>query len=578
MRVPQISKFNNVLIDANQNKLVASVLSISRYFISVATMFCMLLYSIDFANAGSNYYQALAFRPMCIALGLLVIVNIDFDKWLTIWSLIYIPICYAVTHYGYLKHKIYDVNNYLFPEVIRQGKIVALVWGIIIIAVVRDVIKNKCWKRIKEIQPVIGILMTIFLALLVVFMRKNYDMSFVVVEVIGLAYVMKDESRRKIIINAVVDALILSFFFVAYKSLRHRPYDVERYLLYYSNSNMAGTYLACVAVAWFTRLNAFWKTNVKKWVKVSGLISMYIVIGFLCSTVLLNYTRTTILGVLFGLFAAMIIELIKDKKKGMVVLRYGLAVLSLVVMFKPTFSAYRNIPAYYAAYVDAPVMFAGEDLQQGRVKFGDSMDSPKYTSMQSYLRLAFGKWGILIDFENKESDKELSTSEKFGNATFDGRDVTNGRTYFWKLYAKNLNATGHYPLTLIDERMVERTDPDGTIIPKLDVYGNPVDPHIYHAHNSYLTVAYQFGVIEGVVYLVLVLVAFVWGVMNLIKKDDSDGMHMFAFLAVAVCMMSQVTEWITRPQYVIFLLLLLGIIELMYEIIPKKSAEVKDEA
>lgn len=516
-----------------------------RYVVSIIAIYRAVVHYIDFTNAGSNYEQALAFRPYCIALGVLVLINIDFKKWITIWSIIYVPICYVFTHYGYEKHWIYDVNKYQYPEVIRNGKIVALIWGIILIAMVRDMIMNKSWKRVKKLQPVIAILSGLFLAFLLINMQEYYDMTFIVVEALGIAYVMSDEKKRKIMINALIDGLIISFFYVAYKSLRHRPYDCERYMLYFCNSNMAGTYLACLVVAIFTRMDYWWKANIKRWLKIVILTLFYLLQGFVCATVLFNYTRTTIIGLLFGLFVALIIELVKSKKKRFVWLKYGLALISLIVLFKPTFLAYRYIPAYYAANVDQPKLFPGEDMLGTKVMFGDSINSKKYTTMESYLRLAFGKWGILIDFEGKESDKKESTAEKFENAKFDGRDVTNGRVTIWKMYLKRMNLMGHYPQHIeMDE--------------------GP-DPIIYHAHNSYFTVAYEYGVIQGVIYFVLMIYTYIWSIIMYIKKDDKESMHMFAFLATGVCVMTQVTEWITRPQYIIFQFLIIAVIALLFE-------------
>ena len=106
-----------------------------RYLFFVI-FFCEIIYAgMRFMNAGVNYEQAVSFRLFCIGFGLLVLSMMEIKQWLTIWSLIYLPICYFFTHIAYERHWIADTCEYQHLDVIRMGKLVILIWGIILIAI-----------------------------------------------------------------------------------------------------------------------------------------------------------------------------------------------------------------------------------------------------------------------------------------------------------------------------------------------------------------------------------------------------------------------------------------------------------
>ncbi len=489
---------------------------------------------ISFMNAGDNYGQVVAFRRFCVAFGGMVLAGFPVEFWLTIWSGIYLPVCYLVCHFAYQKHWIPDLCNYEFADVIRLGKLVILVWGLIFIAILRDLIlhpgKLSRLVRKKEAPAKLRpqkILWIVYIAFAVLFTVFNPGYSYEGFFVVGysafyyMLSVAKKEGRVRMFTDAFLDAALLSMFYVSYQCLLHRPYDTERYLTYFSNSNNAGGYLACISAVMAGRIaRARAQKNRSK--RIPALFLNYVFFVWTGILIIYNYTRTTILGLLFAYFVLFVLRMLTEQKKKKVVFRYLLAVVLLLAAVVPGYLAIRYIPAY----ADNPTALYAEYNPERRVIKGDPVDSPKYTSITEYLRLALGKWGIMVDFGHGEGG--ITEQEKKVEIDPE-RDVTNGRTEIWKAYLGRITFAGHYPGHIEIE--------EGKLI--------------YHAHNSYLQMIYQFGILTGLAYAMLVAGAFVTAVWTYRKRRSLRKALTFPLLMSALYMFAMMTESLCYPAYVI---------------------------
>lgn len=508
-----------------------NISDLCRYLISIICIVFSIFKTIDFVNCGSNYEQAIFFRPLCIALAIVVLVNMEFKNWFNKTTLIYLPLAAILVTLAYKMQWIFDVNDYQHLDVIRMGKVVIVLWGLILTLVCRYIIVNKSWMKLKECyRPTVVFCLLYFLGIILLW--KHYtELVFIMVEFIGFIFVMKDDDKKKKMLKIIIDAIIVSFAIVMYKCLRHRPFDLERYDLVFNNSNNAGTYIAAVVIAFFVRIHIWWaKKDEKKALRIIALSIYYILLGFAISVAMFNYTRTTLAGLIFAFGVSFILSLIRNKKlneekSAGIWLRYGLVVVALLATFNITYLALRYVPSYF----DSPVLLLGESESSKIIK-GDPVDSPKYTTMGSYMRTVFGKWGILIKFDE---DSESAKQEE--DIVLDGRDVTGGRMEIWALFISNFNLTGRYPFHLYDE--------NGTIVP--------------HSHNSYFMMTHMLGIIVGVIYALFILTLFLTSAIKYLFTKDSDGIYLMAFLFVTTCMISQVSEWISRPQHAFYMIFIM---------------------
>ncbi|MGN0326531.1 MAG: O-antigen ligase family protein [Lachnospiraceae bacterium] len=510
-------------------------------------IFGLMIYSgMKFMNAGDSYGQAIYFRMFCILTGFLVLGLMEFRQWVSVWTFLYLPVCYFATHVAYERHWIADICEYQFVDVIRLGKMVILVWGIVLIAILRDLIKNRRVALVK-FNSLLGGLWFLFIILLTLFKKEYFYAVFFVVCMTSFYWVLVQNKRQKIVWKALQDAMILSFFYVAYKMLMHRPYDCERYTLYFVNANHAGMYLACLISCIFVRIDAWWEKARRQKKYIAGLVFAYLLMGYACSLAIFNYTRTTLMGIGFAFLVLFVLQLVKAPKKLAVLAEYVLILVSVITMFQATYLTIRYIPAY----VNEPFLFAGEYNPETRIMKDDPVDSPKYTTMESFLTLALGKWGIYVDFseENQEAEKEVVIDSE--------RDVTNGRVEIWNTYFSRLNWTGHYPGHIImeDEMLC------------------------YHAHNTYLHILYQYGIPTGIVYILLVVCSFVTAVINFWKRARQEASHdlMLAVLITGICLVGQITEWMGHPAYIICMMLFMMYGMLLCDTPEKKQVETSEK-
>ena len=247
--------------------------------LSVIVLTLAVYYSIFYVNAGSYYYQQVAFRPFCICMGLLILINTKIKVWFNIRSLIYVPICYIFMHYACLNKWIPDVTNYEHVDVIRMGKLVALVWGIVVISLVYDAIKRKAYRNLGLLCMPLVVLWVLFCILSFIFMHDYYYFLYMTIAFTALFYCLSDEQARQIIADSMCTALALSLVYVYYKCLKSRPYDCERYTLYFGNANSAGMYISAVVLAITIKLEKWWDYNGAKIIKTAMLIGYYICLG-----------------------------------------------------------------------------------------------------------------------------------------------------------------------------------------------------------------------------------------------------------------------------------------------------------
>ncbi|MCR5250243.1 MAG: hypothetical protein K6E50_06540 [Lachnospiraceae bacterium] len=510
-----------------------------RYAVSAFLFFIMAYMGVKFCNAGHSYEQDLPFRIFCICFSLQVLIFLPPKDTLTVWSLLYLPVCYVVTHVAYEKHWIPDNCDYQFVELIRLGKGVALGWGLMLIAllkhIVREDLARKFFAALHEMPLYKKLFAAGWLLYAVVLTVANPGFAYVIVFTIGFPSVIiacREEENRRQLFHAFLDGALLCFLFLSVRSMLHRPYDTERYLFYFSNENMCGMYLSTVVIMLAVRIESLWKLK-KSRARLAGLIVFHLLAVWAGVLVIFNYTRTYLLGMGFSFFVYFLLRVIGNKEKKRFILRFLLPfVLTLLLMY-PGYLVLRYVPAYSAS----PVFFTGEYGNPTRVYPGDPVDSPCYTSFARYLTLSLGKWGIELHIDedyapSKEGDGVIGIDTE--------KDVSNGRMVVWKLFLSHMSLKGHYPGDIELE--------DGKII--------------YHSHNTYFQNMFQYGVPVGILFGLMILLSYVCAVI--FRKKSADEMQTFSLLALGDVMVGMMTEWSGHPVYPFGCFLLLALCGIFY--------------
>lgn len=523
--------------------------------VSMLLFFVMSYMGIKFCNAGHSYEQDHPFRIFCICFSILVLINLPKKDVLTIGSLLFIPLCYVATHYGYEYHIIPDNCDYKFVDLIRLGKLVALGWGLMIIALLKHIIRLDLPREfllyLRKVPRMKKLLLLGWCGYVALFTVVNPGYAYLIVFTIGFSaffIISRKPERQRLLFAAFSDGVLLCFMMVSVRAMMHRPYDTERYLFYFSNENMAGMYLAAMLVTVIARLHAVW-TMAKSRLRTFALVFLHALLVWNGILIFYNYTRTYLFGMIFAFLGYLILLLKKSDKKKRTLGRFFLPVVLTILSLYPGYLILRHVPAVFSS----PRFFYGEEFNETRVHPGDPADSPKYTSLARYLTLSFGKWGI--DLHIEDGQEELAEEEGVVSINSE-RDVSNGRIYVWKLFLSHMTIDGHYPGDITEE--------DGHVI--------------YHAHNTYFQNMFQYGIPAGLYFGLGIFLLWLYAAIRFAKEKDTDASLVFSFLGIGVVMIGMLTEWSGHPVYPFGILMMLAISRLFCSGAEDKEAAKADPA
>lgn len=520
-----------------------------KYLICLCGFIAMIIMSMNYTNAGVNYEQQIGIRPFCIAFGIVVLALMPVKTWINIWTILYIPVCYAATHYLYNNQLIYDACKYEHIDVIRMGKLVALIYGVAIISVIVDLIKNKTYKELLTGNRITSCLWLVFCVVLAFTIGQYYYSWYIIVAFCLAFYLLRKSETRELVISAAKTAFILSFVYITIRAMLHRPFYTGRYTSFFVNYNICGMFYACTNISIYVTICNWWnkksedEKNRKK--KAAALIGLYILMGISAALTLFNFTRTTILGQIFAMFVLLVVRIIRKDSIKSAIARLGTVLLATAIMFYPVYLGIRYIPPI----VDEPISLAWEDLQGRHIGKGEPIDSWKYITLKEWCTTAFEKLGITVDFHTTHVQKDSAQNTETGNVDVvnengsdagyeitestgdvsvqfnDETDISNGRFTIWKKYFGLLSIKGHYPPEIIMENGQE----------------------VFHAHNTYLHLSYMYGLIFGVLYIIQIGLALLFAMISYIKKCEPTNSNLFVLLLLGTSAMAQMTESIFHP-------------------------------
>jgi len=232
----------------------------------------------------------------------------------------------------------------------------------------------------------------------------------------------------------------------------------------------------------------------------------------------------------------------------------GILSLMALLCFPLVFTAVRMIPAV----VNEPIRYDLEHQDRGFMVYrGDPIDSDKYMTVPRFFSTLFGRFQKEEAVtEEEEADGEASGvgvqeeylvyvgtdsegmdirpaagggdgggDEDDGEQEEEQNDVSNGRFAIFIDYVKALSFEGHEKMALVNEEGKE---------------------HV-HAHNSYLQVAYNFGMIAGVVFLVICAISLWCSIRLAMTQGEQFGIYIVPFALVIVFGLISVTEWAFHP-------------------------------
>lgn len=530
---------------------------------------------IDYMNAMYNIYQAYAYRKVLIFLGLVLLTMCERKALVHIGNLIWIVVSSAAGFFYWLQFRGVAEQDRLA----RLNAILFVIAGLVFIQAVRIFVKKKVeWRKV---SPLYAGLLAVFLAFLIVF-RNTRGWPIYLAVAFGLLYLFYLAwERKERFLPILCNGIILNFVCALAFAVARRPFRTwyfYRYNFVFHTVTVTAVYLTLVLVALFVRLlvryhrsrrlYAWWGTG--------------LLFGMAASLLILTLSRTGYLAaVVMGAVILVFVSLICYRERpGAFFAKTGVLILTVLACFPVTYSAIRLIPPLY----DDPYIFELEaNSEEWAIHKGDRADSENYITFPRFAycfdeKLFGDEHRVLREFvdtfmadASAESSQEdspavsqvyaltASASESVGDVLADGEtetagtaeaqtdsgtqsgpsdeeeggDISNGRLELFRRYIAQWNLTGHELMGVELE--------NGTLS--------------VHAHNTYLQVIHDHGLITGAVYVLLGIVTLVqmfrYAYFHLYRKrrrgeerDEYAALPLAVFIAFAV---AGLVEWLFHP-------------------------------
>lgn len=542
-----------------------------QYLIFVLLFAKMTILAIDYGNAASEVYQINSFRGVNVLFGTIILITLSKKQLLSWVNLAFLPIWLVGSYLSYyqgwtkiLGYEYYLYEEGLFQQVFKAGALVVLVWGIIIIAFLRKCITTK----LKNFN--LPLLFSWFL-LVFIMLCFRYDKMWVFFFVGPLTlFYLQNYSKKMnlLLVKSMAGGLVVSFVYMVYLALRYRPFDLSRYPGMFSNPNNAGIYYGLVALVVFVMICNVWNRK-KSVLKILQLVVLHLLIGSALCFLFFAASRTAILATFATFIFYYILQLVKKDNFWKLTGRLVLIVTIALIAINPIYFAIRYIPAYS----NEPFMFESEyQYAHNMIEKDDLITSNKYTTRWEFFVNLAGKCGIdlngLLSAEQK-SNIDILKREKFGISVVDeekvcsindsgftvregddyvSEDVLNGRSSIYEIYLERLNWLGH------ENGYIDLTS-------EIDEEGNP-GPFIWHAHNTFLNMAYEFGIGGGIAFVVFVGLALFYSIKRYWKGLKEEEYLLFPCIIAVYFIASAIPEWVGFPMLPLALIFYLSIMPL----------------
>jgi hypothetical protein len=507
--------------------------------------FGFLFYALcQYVNAQREYTHTVNTRWMLIflAVAFLMILNgsIIVNKFSGAW-LVVGWICSAIYCNGFKD----SVEDYTVAR-LTCGVIVA--WGLfllnLIISYGKQGIKYKISKakigfyiRKNKFQTLFVTMWVLFALLMYVYRFEKTWVFTATLPFVSLFVMKLTPQLKNRLLKNFTNGIILSFLLVTFYSLQYRPYNYwisYRYGGMFHTVATTGMYLSVVYGALLGKIYGHIKD--KRSIFTTCYFEIFL-LGCVTIYIIMTMSRTAFMAVgactvLVALLAAYVY------KKGIkrIIQELGILLATVIVCFPLVFSATRIIPAI----VNEPVVYDVETHDDvWNVNVGEPIYSSNYMTIERFLNLFFNRFSIAMSDNDENKTLLAYNSNMIGNVIQNPQYTENGNTYELSKDEDEDGSNGRFEIFLAYIHGLRLSGHPGMEAEEGLSYG--------HAHNSYLQVFFNFGIIAGVVFLILCFLTLLKSV-DMVKKNARK--YSIYFVPVAIIVVFGVlglTEWSFHP-------------------------------
>lgn len=491
----------------------------------MAICFAKILWSCyEYMNGLYDIHHTWATCKILTWLGLAFLCTLKKEEWMKIWNLVYlIPAAVA----AYLRYKPFvgleteeAITGRLQVKLVFVAGFVALQ---VLFSMIQLIFKkrkvNGSWSYLY-----LGIF-AVVMALMIVF-RNTREWPVIAAIMFGVFYYrMWLWEKRDCLMQIFCNGIILNFAYMVYYCFMHRPYHRFRYNRFsmgFHTVTMTGYYLALVLCAVIVCLFAkYYRT--KRWQDCWKELSL---LGIANAYLIMTLSRTGYLAALvMEIFMCVFFVILKEKKKvSGIVKKFAIGMAVSVLCFPMVFTAQRILPAVVNEPIHSEV-----EIWDYTVQKGDAKDSELYIDITAFVKVALNKLlgmdtGNISLTSMAEPIYITNDMVMVAGEMDEGYDISSGRLEIFREYIEEWNLTGHEDMSF--------QFPNGS---------TPA-----HAHNSFLQVIHDHGLITGVLFLAFGVLSFLLSIRNYsVKKQEGEAFYNALPIAVIVAFaFAGMVEWI----------------------------------
>ena len=504
------------------------VSSIWRNYIQTFS-FALLFYALcQYVNADREYYHYTTTRWMLIFLGIAFLMIYTEKELLNYMSGIWLAIS-LIGSFIYC----YGIEGEKESYLAKLAAAVVVVWGLVVIHTVRQ-IKKDFWKTIHWPFFVVWLVFVVFMWI------NRFDKVWVFVAVLpflALLFMNLSAAGKSRLLKNFTNGILLNFGLVMLFCLMHRPYHYwmrYRYNGIFHTVACTGMYLTVVSGAIIGKLYGKW-TDGKKLLQ-NGKLELFL-LAAVVSNIMLSMSRTAILTLTVNFMLVMVLAAVSYRKAWKhIIAELCVVGVAVFISFPLIYSMVRVIPAV----VNEPVRYEIEPQDRNYMIYeGDKADSDKYMTIRRYMTLFLFRFQteegeatntidvandteMLAYIGNKSLPVQLPSSQGDNIVLEKENDISNGRFDIYLDYLDRLTLKGHEKMAIEGEEYA-------------------------HAHNSYLQVAYDFGLIAGVAFSVLCALTLWRSVVLAYCYGKNYSIFFVPFSLIVVFGFISLTEWAFHP-------------------------------
>lgn len=578
-----------------------------RYILMMFSMAMSIWYACDYMNDLYDIYHTLSERRMLIWLLVFMILTLSYKELVNMVNILWLigSVIYGVHYYQVNAladtEKEYDLHN----MILKYGIIIVILGGLLVLNLIRllvgfvmDVLSKDIQKKSSEyrLSPY-GFLVLVFLASIVIMRNTRWWGVALAVTFTCLYIRLSVWKNREDFIKIVSGGLMMNFAISLVFSLLHRyfaGYVSGRFGFLFHTVTVTAEYFtfmgAVAAVLLTAKIVALPNhIGIKQVIKTAW--KEIVLFGWIASYAIFTVSRTAYLAMGVCILLVLIVTAARYKKQFFRM--FLVMIVSVIVCFPGAFTLQRIIPAMVAR----PVVYAIDDTDEF-IRGGAAWDSPNFMCVERFAGLFAGKiLGISVgdynypvdlynydpvtgdpylDYYGNDYEGSDEQEQKYGfvtdydpdellasaaitraelgilmlteevNEYVDSSNIidvlSNGRITIFRSYLKELNLTGH------DEMGAEL--PNGEIA--------------VHAHNTYIQVAYDHGVIVGALFILFIIGGIVCGAAYY-KREKKEPLALMPFAVVLGFAVAGISEWVFMFSNPMTLALMFAIAPLLFQ-------------